>query len=97
MTAAPVDRGVDRRAFLARTAALAAASAVGGAVGLPAVASAAGPARTPLLTAAKWNPALDVPNAYVKPRPEAVADPTELTVAEAAWLIRAGTLTPAKL
>ncbi|MFF3857008.1 amidase [Micromonospora sp. NPDC002575] len=97
MSAAPVDRGVDRRAFLARTAALAAASAVGGAVGLPAVASAAGPARTPLLTAAKWNPALDVPNAYVKPRPEAVADPTELTVAEAAWLIRAGKLTPAKL
>ncbi|MFC8846870.1 MULTISPECIES: amidase [unclassified Micromonospora] len=97
MSEAPVDRGVDRRAFLARTAALAAASAVGGAVGLPAVASAAGPARTPLLTAAKWNPALDVPNAYVKPRPEAVADPTELTVAEAAWLIRAGKLTPAKL
>ncbi|MFC5941052.1 amidase, partial [Micromonospora harpali] len=61
------------------------------------MASAAGPARTPLLTAAKWNPALDVPNAYVKPRPEAVADPTELTVAEAAWLIRAGKLTPAKL
>ncbi|WP_432958608.1 amidase [Micromonospora haikouensis] len=97
MTTAPVDRGVDRRAFLARTAALAAASAVGGAVGLPAVASAAGPARTPLFTGAKWNPALDVPNAYVKPRPEAVADPTELTVAEAAWLIRAGKLTPAKL
>ncbi|SCF13227.1 aspartyl-tRNA(Asn)/glutamyl-tRNA(Gln) amidotransferase subunit A [Micromonospora haikouensis] len=97
MSEAPADRGVDRRAFLARTAALAAASAVGGAVGLPAVASAAGPTRTPLITAAKWNPALDVPNAYVKPRPEAVADPTELTVAEAAWLIRAGKLTPAKL
>ncbi len=29
------------------------------------------------------------PNAYVRPRPEAVADPTELTLAEAAWLIRA--------
>ncbi|RGC65912.1 Glutamyl-tRNA(Gln) amidotransferase subunit A [Micromonospora sp. MW-13] len=97
MSAAPVDRGVDRRAFLARTAALAAASAVGGAVALPAVASAAGPARTPRLPAARWNPALDVPRAYVEPRPEAVADPTELTVAEAAWLIRAGKLTPAKL
>ena len=31
---------------------------------------------------------LDSPNAYVKPRPQAMADPTELTLAEAAWMIR---------
>ncbi|MEV6801744.1 amidase [Micromonospora rifamycinica] len=97
MSTAPADHGVDRRAFLARTAALATASAVGGVVGLPAVASAAGTTRTPAVPAGRYNPALAVPNAYVKPRPEAVADPTELTIAEAAWLIRAGKLTPEKL
>ncbi|MEV6707149.1 amidase [Micromonospora wenchangensis] len=97
MSTAPADRGVDRRAFLARTAALATASAVGGVVGLPAVASAAGVTRAAVAPPGRYNPALAVPNAYVKPRPEAVADPTELTVAEAAWLIRAGKLTPEKL
>ncbi|MFJ6194779.1 amidase [Micromonospora sp. NPDC092111] len=96
MSTAPADHGVDRRAFLARTATLAAASAVGAAVGLPAVASAADVGRTSP-PAGRYNPALNVPSAYVTPRPEAVADPTELTVAEAAWLIRAGKLTPEKL
>lgn len=72
---------VDRRAFLARTAALAAAGAL---TALPATAWAGGPAT--------FNP-----NAYVKPRPEAMADPTELTLAEAAWMIRNRKLTPAEL
>jgi Asp-tRNA(Asn)/Glu-tRNA(Gln) amidotransferase A subunit family amidase len=33
----------------------------------------------------------------VRPRPEALADPTELTLAEAAWMIRYGKLSPAEL
>lgn len=95
MTFEPLDRMVDRRAFLARAAALAAASAVGTTIGLPAMAQAAVPpvANRP----GRRNKALDVPNAYVKPRPEALADPTELTIAEAAWLIRANKLTPEQL
>nr|MDT0662957.1 amidase [Micromonospora sp. DSM 115978] len=100
----PLDCTVDRRAFLARTAALAAATTVGGAIALPAVAQ-AGPlayagalAHTaPSTRRAPWfgapPPNLDRPNAYLRPRPEAIADPTELTIAEAAWLIRAGKLT----
>ncbi|WP_244365713.1 amidase [Micromonospora echinofusca] len=96
MSSVPVDRSIDRRAFLARTAALAAASAVGGAVALPAVAQ-AGPTRTPVGPAPRPNAGLDGPDAYVRPRPDAVADPTELTIAEAAWLIRAGRLTPEQL
>ncbi|WP_157181126.1 amidase [Actinopolymorpha alba] len=110
MTTEPLDRTVDRRAFLARAAALAAASTAG-AVALPAPAHAAsalttsGPAASRLAPTAlapsgapvKGNPALDQPNAYTKPRPEAMADPTELTLSEAAWMIRAGKLTPEKL
>jgi Asp-tRNA(Asn)/Glu-tRNA(Gln) amidotransferase A subunit family amidase len=95
MTIEPLDRTVDRRAFLARTAALATASTVG-ALALPSVAQATGalaPGRNP----GNGNPALDHPDAYVKPRPEAVSDPTELTLAEAAWLIRSGKLTPEQL
>ena len=76
----------DRRAFLLRTAALAAVTTTG-TVALPAIAEATG----------KSGASLDNPNAYVKPRPEALADPTELTIAEAAWLIRAGKLRPADL
>jgi aspartyl-tRNA(Asn)/glutamyl-tRNA(Gln) amidotransferase subunit A len=73
---------VARRAFLARTAALAGASAVG-AVALPPVALAGG-----------RDADVNNPNAYAVPRPEALADITELTIAEAAWLIRAGRLKP---
>ncbi|MEV6367225.1 amidase [Micromonospora musae] len=90
MTGEPLDRSIDRRAFLSRAAVLATASAAGAAVALPAIATAAAPA-------GKREPALDRPNAYTKPRPEALADPTELTIAEAAWLIRAGKLTPQRL
>ncbi|WP_341719422.1 amidase [Micromonospora sp. FIMYZ51] len=93
MSAQPLDRSIDRRAFLARAAALATASAVGTTVALPAVA-AASPSAANARAAKK---ALDRPSAYVKPRPEAVADPTELTIAEAAWLIRANKLTPEEL
>ena len=74
---------VDRRAFLARTAAVAAAAAAG-ASAIPGVAWAGGPARFGA-------------GAYVRPRPEAFADPTELTLAEAAWMIKNGRLTPAEL
>ncbi|RKN36570.1 amidase [Micromonospora musae] len=90
MTGEPLDRSIDRRAFLTRAAVLATASAAGATVALPAIATAGTPA-------GKREPALDRPNAYTKPRPEALADPTELTIAEAAWLIRAGKLTPQRL
>ncbi|MDG4832004.1 amidase [Solwaraspora sp. WMMD1047] len=98
----PLDRTVDRRAFLARTAALAAVATVGGTVGLPAAAQAGGTlAFGPVSHRGPWPdgqaPNLDRPAAYVRPRPEAMADPTELTIAEAAWLIRAGKLTPQQL
>ncbi|HEX5543023.1 MAG TPA: amidase, partial [Micromonospora sp.] len=91
----PLDRMVDRRAFLARAAALATAATVGSSIALPAIAQAT---TTPTGTGGTGTP---VPgnwaNAYVKPRPEAMADPTELTIAEAAWLIRANKLTPEQL
>ncbi|MGK5739353.1 amidase [Micromonospora sp. URMC 103] len=92
----PLDRSIDRRAFLARAAALATASAAGATVALPAMAAAADP-RTASETARRRGPALDRPNAYARPRPEALADPTELTIAEAGWLIRAGKLSPEEL
>ncbi|MFD0747140.1 amidase [Phytohabitans flavus] len=74
---------VDRRAFLARTAAVAAVAAAG-ASAIPGVAWAGGAARFGA-------------GAYVRPRPEAFADPTELTLAEAAWMIKNGKLSPAEL
>ncbi len=94
MTAQPLDRSIDRRAFLARAAALATASAVGATVALPSVAAASSPRSGNLKAGTK---ALDHPDAYVEPRQEAIADPTELTIAEAAWLIRANKLTPEQL
>ncbi|AVT39250.1 amidase [Plantactinospora sp. BB1] len=109
----PQDRAVDRRAFLARAAALAAAGAVGGAVALPQVAGAFSPGASGSTGATfspgatgpaghgggsgRPDPALDRPEAYRRPRPEALADPTELTIAEAAWLIRARRLRPEEL
>ncbi|MEV4539365.1 amidase [Asanoa sp. NPDC049518] len=84
MSVEPADRTVDRRAFLARTAALAAVTTAG-AVALPAVARATGARK----------PGLDNPNAFV--RPESFDDPTELTIAEAAWLIRERRLRPEEL
>ncbi|MFD2082439.1 aspartyl-tRNA(Asn)/glutamyl-tRNA(Gln) amidotransferase subunit A [Actinopolymorpha cephalotaxi] len=100
----PVDRRVDRRVFLARSAALAAAGTAGamGAVALPSTAGAATTTATTAATAltsrpGRRDPDLDQPNAYVRPRPEAMADPTELTLAEAAWMIRERRLTPERL
>ena len=78
-------KATNRRVFLAQTAAVAAAAATGAAA-LPSAASA-------------WagGPASFGSGAYVRPRPEALADPTELTLAEAAWMIRYGKLSPAEL
>ncbi|TWE28256.1 amidase [Prauserella muralis] len=78
----PLDRSVDRRAFLARTAALGALGAAGS-VALPAVTAA--------------TPSAGATTADVEPRPEALTDPAELTVAEAATLIRRGRLRPETL
>ena len=78
----PTDRTIDRRSFVNRFAVLAAATSLG-AVALPAVAYAApSPAA----------PAGINPDAYGDVRPEALADITELTIAEAASLIRQGRL-----
>jgi aspartyl-tRNA(Asn)/glutamyl-tRNA(Gln) amidotransferase subunit A len=80
----PLDALVDRRAFLARAAVLAAATTAG-TVALPAI-SAAGTIRTV--------DGLTSSGGYATPRPEALADITELTIAEAATLIRAQRLRP---
>lgn len=76
----PLDRRVDRRAFLARTVAL----GVAGATALPVVAE-----------AQPGEPADGLVDVAV--RPEALTDPTELTIAEAATLIRRGKLRPEEL
>nr|WP_184830036.1 amidase [Jiangella mangrovi] len=73
-------------------AVLGAGAAVAGAVGLPQVAF-AGPVG-PVATRSGSSPH---PDAYTEPRPEALADLTELTIAEAAWLIREGRLRPEAL
>ncbi|RKS77690.1 amidase/aspartyl-tRNA(Asn)/glutamyl-tRNA(Gln) amidotransferase subunit A [Motilibacter peucedani] len=94
-TAAPLDKGMARRSFLARTLAVSAAAAAGGATLAPGQALAATgekhsdpkPAPTPTFS----------PEAWVKPRAAAVADITELTVAEAAYQIRSGAVKPAEL
>ncbi|WP_422774126.1 amidase [Plantactinospora sp. WMMC1484] len=108
----PQDRAVDRRAFLARAAALATVGAVGAAGGAAALPGPAVAGQTPAFFpghgvghgsgsghggSGRPNPALDRPEAYRRPRPEALADPTELTIAEAAWLIRARRLAPEEL
>jgi Asp-tRNA(Asn)/Glu-tRNA(Gln) amidotransferase A subunit family amidase len=78
---APLDDQVDRRSFLYRASALAAATTVGSAV-LPSIAHAA-PAT------GGTTPLVDVPARSV--------DVSELTIAEAATLIRKGRLTPERL
>lgn len=81
---APLDTRVDRRAFLHRASALAAVTTVG-TIALPSIAY-AGQTTTPTLG--------NVPSTV---RPEAQLDVTELTIAEAATLIRTGRLKPEKL
>jgi hypothetical protein len=78
----PLDRRVDRRGFIARTAAL----GLAGTTALPVVAEAVPDGREG-----------EAAEVEVSPRPEALADPTELTVAEAATLIRRGRLRPEEL
>jgi Asp-tRNA(Asn)/Glu-tRNA(Gln) amidotransferase A subunit family amidase len=80
-------KAVNRRTFLMQTAAITAAAAAGAAA-FPAAASASSwSGKSPTFSS----------SAYVKPRPEALADPTELTVAEAAWMIKNGKLKPVDL
>jgi len=82
--AGPMDTRVDRRSFLYRASALAAATTVG-TVALPAIGYAAPNSASTLAT---------VDTAV---RPEAIRDVSELTIAEAATLIRSGRLKPERL
>jgi Asp-tRNA(Asn)/Glu-tRNA(Gln) amidotransferase A subunit family amidase len=86
----PLDRLVDRRSFLARAAAATATTVAGTAV-FPSVAYAGAPQPSP---GPSWHTR---GRPYRPPRPEALRDITELTIAEAAWLIRAGRLSPEQL
>ncbi|GAA5057691.1 aspartyl-tRNA(Asn)/glutamyl-tRNA(Gln) amidotransferase subunit A [Thermocatellispora tengchongensis] len=90
----PLDRAFDRRAFLARVAAVSAAGAA-----VPAAVSAAAPAWASSGSNGhgRGGPGLDSANAYAKPRAAAMADPTELTLAEAAWMIRHRKISPLEL
>lgn len=83
------DRIVDRRRFLGRMAAAVASAGMAGAAPSLFGAAAAAPHQAPGVP--------PDPDAYATPRPEALADPTELTIAEAATLIRDGQLTPLEL
>lgn len=87
------DRALNRRAFLARSAAVTGAVAAGAA--LPAVLPAVLPAAPASAAPAPASRRTRVPSVAV--RPEAEADPTETTLAEAVTLIRAGRLTSAAL
>ena len=84
MTAEPMDAGIDRRSFLHRAGAIAAVSAVG-TVALPSIGYAA-----PSSVGSG-------PDSFGPVRTEALADPSELTIAEAATLIRGGKLKPVQL
>jgi len=99
---APSDahRHIARRTFLARTAAVG-ASAVG-ATALPALGVASTSSTTPAALAREsapqpGRPPRFSPEAWVEPRPEAASDPSELTIAEAAYQLRRGRLTPESL
>lgn len=82
----PTDRTIDRRSFLVRMSALAGAGAA--ATVLPTINAPAAAARPRDL----WPF-----DAYSEPRPEALEDLTELTIAEAAYLIRRRRLSPVEL
>lgn len=89
-TPPPLDRLVDRRVFLARMTALAAATGVG-AIALPSLVTPATAAALPA------HNSFFSSGAYVRPRPEALDDLTELTVAEAAYAIRYRQISPLDL
>ncbi len=84
--AAPSDAGLDRRRFLERMTALT-ATAIARPGALAAATSASPPAAPPRLPSERLPPASEVQ----------AADPTELTLAEAASLIRARELSPVEL
>ncbi|NHC47488.1 amidase [Motilibacter aurantiacus] len=90
-----LDKGLARRTFLARSLAVTAAASAGQLAWGPTAAEAA--------TAVKYRTPKMAPlatfraDAWVAPRPEAQADPTELTIAEAAYQIKNGKLTPVGL
>jgi hypothetical protein len=90
----PQDRVVDRRAFLARMTALAVAGSGAALAGPPRLSSRSASGSVPI------GPRLadDHPGAYADEiRPEALTDPAELTIAEAATLIRSRDLSPLEL
>jgi Asp-tRNA(Asn)/Glu-tRNA(Gln) amidotransferase A subunit family amidase len=88
----PMDKGLARRTFLARSAAVAAAAAAGQLTWAPqsAAAAVAGPKNGPV----DWGVGRETaslpkfgPEVYVRPRDEVFDDPTEGTIAELAWLL----------
>lgn len=92
----PTDRLVDRRGFLARFAAVTALASAGGGL-LPAVTALPAAAQPGSAAPGRGRPYRFPESAWAVPRPEALADPTELTIAEAAYLIRARRLSPTAL
>lgn len=101
--APPLDRSLDRRDFIGRMAAISAAASAGGLAGpfAPlALGGEVGPTRAGAAATlpAATHPALSSRAALADSvRPEALDDPAELTIAEAALLIRNGNLSPATL
>ena len=84
---APIDTLLARRTFLARMSAAVAVATTGASVlRLPVLAAPPPPGTLPVTLTSR--------DAYAQPRPEALADITELTIAEAATLIRDGRLDP---
>src|SRR3954454_10964459 len=89
----PMDKGLARRTFLARSAAVAAAAAAGQLTWAPPAAAAAAPA-VPKKGPVEWGPGKETASlpkfgaeVYVRPRDEVFDDPTEGTIAELAWLL----------
>jgi Asp-tRNA(Asn)/Glu-tRNA(Gln) amidotransferase A subunit family amidase len=92
---APQDELVDRRTFLSRTAALAALASAGG---LSATVSACASGARPGASSPEIAPRITNAAAYATSvRAAALADATELTIAEAALLIRRRRLSPLEL
>ena len=93
----PLDRRIARRTFLAQMSAVVAAASAAPALWPGAALAAEAPAPAPPATLpppARVPTPLTSADAYAAPRPEALADITELTIAEAATLIRDGRLDP---
>ena len=82
--AGPSDADLDRRAFIQR---LAAVSALAAGVGAGVVAG-------PAAASSRTRPVVDV---YLDETPDPSLDPIDLTLAQAALLLRRGSLTPVEL